>query len=233
MCLAPIVGASSLDSSRSIYRLSTLRGGLPCNALKRNRTPPKRPWHLRLRARTFLASPWAKGSMSVCLGSSAPGGPASESGTSFTAHASAHDPQGKFLSLESARWAQGDFPFFLLRARMNLLDLYEINFTVSENPPQKRKKSAISMATKARAANATVLGGLQRQRYRTLSLGAHRLLASRFGGPVPCPMGCDARIPNRIVHSCTYKSPRTLAIHTEAQEFPSARVTLAQERAQA
>lgn len=30
--------------------------------------------------------------MSVCLGSSAAGGPASESGTSFTAHASAHDP---------------------------------------------------------------------------------------------------------------------------------------------
>ena len=134
-------------------------------------------------------------------------------------------------------WRARDGPketfLFLLRARMNLLDLYEINFTVSENPLQKRKKSAISMATKARAANATVLGGLQRQRYRTLSLGAHRLLASRFGGPVPCPMGCDARIPNRIVHSCTYKSPRTLAIHTEAQEFPSARVTLAQERAQA
>ena len=55
-------------------------------------TPPKRHWHVRLCARAFLASPWANGSMSVCLGSSAAGGPASESGTSFTAHASAHDP---------------------------------------------------------------------------------------------------------------------------------------------
>ena len=43
-----------------------------------------------------------KGSMSVCLGSSAAGGPASESGTSFTAHASAHDPKVNFFCCERA-----------------------------------------------------------------------------------------------------------------------------------
>ena len=87
-----IAGASSPDSLRLID-LSTIdptrriAKGLGCNL-----TPAKRHWHLRLCARAFLASPWANGSMSVCLGSSAAGGPASESGTSFTAHASAHDP---------------------------------------------------------------------------------------------------------------------------------------------
>ena len=47
------------------------------------------------------------GSMSVCLGSSAAGGPASESGTSFTAHASAHDPNKlkKLLSHKTDRRA--------------------------------------------------------------------------------------------------------------------------------
>jgi len=82
------------------------------NGLRCNLTPPKRHWHPRLCARAFLASPWANGSMSVCLGSSAAGGPASESGTSFTAHASAHDPKVSLFSFVSARWAQGEFGFF-------------------------------------------------------------------------------------------------------------------------
>ena len=82
------------------------------NGLRCNLTPPERHWHPRLCARAFLASPWANGSMSVCLGSSAAGGPASESGTSFTAHASAHDPKVSLFSFVSARWAQGEFDFF-------------------------------------------------------------------------------------------------------------------------
>ena len=73
----------------------TRRIGLTCN-----RTPPKRHWDSELRLparRAFLASPWAKGSMSVCLGSSASGGPAPEAGTSLTAHASAHEPKEDFF----------------------------------------------------------------------------------------------------------------------------------------
>ena len=82
----PLAGASLPDSFCSVCRSLTRPDGLESDFTERH-------WGLRLRARAFLASPWAKGSISVCLGSSAAGGPASESGTSFTAHASAHDPK--------------------------------------------------------------------------------------------------------------------------------------------
>ena len=85
----PSVGASSPDCLRTIYRRS-----IPDNFADRTWSGRKR---VRRRchflAGTFLASPWAKGSMSVCLGSSASGGPAPEAGTSLTAHASAHEPE--------------------------------------------------------------------------------------------------------------------------------------------
>ena len=91
----PLAGASLPDSFCSVCRSLTRPDGLESDSTERH-------WGLRLRARAFLASPWAKGSISVCLGSSAAGGPASESGTSFTAHASAHDPKANFFCCERA-----------------------------------------------------------------------------------------------------------------------------------
>ena len=94
----PLAGASLPDSFCSVCRSLTRPDGLESDSTERH-------WGLRLRARAFLASPWAKGSISVCLGSSATGGPALESGTSFTAHASAHDPKDprKSVALKDTR----------------------------------------------------------------------------------------------------------------------------------
>ena len=92
----PLAGASSPDSFYSICRSLTRLDGLESDYTELY-------LGLRLRACPGLSRfTLGKGSISVCLGSSAAGGPASESGTSFTAHASAHDPKVTFFCCERA-----------------------------------------------------------------------------------------------------------------------------------